>query len=153
MYRVTWSARRSKGKVRYYALFRSYVIAESGEGSRAEGGETVDLKVSVPSPQELQAIARMLGCEVSEGRGWVRVERDDQYFRLVAYAVARMSVRKPAKVDRLRELVVGEGFGTDAWWWANTFINRYKTDGMAKGVGVRCLYKLAKAFKLVYGLD
>jgi len=34
---------------------------------------------------------------VSEGRGWVRVERDDQYFRLVAYAVGGRSVGKPAR--------------------------------------------------------
>jgi hypothetical protein len=153
MYRITWSTRKSKGKVKYYALFRSYTTTGNEKGFKTKGRGTIDLKSSVSSPSELQATARMLKCEVTEGKGWIKVERDDHYFRLVTYAVVRMTVKKPAKVDKLRELVIDEGFNTDAWWWANTFINRFKSDGMTKGVGIRCLYKPAKAFKLVYNLD
>jgi hypothetical protein len=153
VYRITWVKKKSKGKIRYYAYFRSYVLTEKEEDLEKEKTSSIDIKVPVSNPSEILAIAKMLGCEVTNSMSWVRIGTEDAYFRLIVYAVARMSIKKPAKVDELKSLVVSEGFSTDAWWWANTFINRYKNEGAIKGIGARCLYKPARAFKLVYNLD
>ena len=153
MYRITWVKKKSKGKMRYYACFRSYILTEKEEDLEKEKTSSIDIKVPVPSPSEILAIAKILGCGVTSSMSWVRISTEDTYFRLIVYAVARMSIKKPAKVDKLKSLVVSEGFSTDAWWWANTFMNKYKNEGVIKGIGARCLYKPARAFKLVYNLD
>jgi hypothetical protein len=139
--------------MRYYACFRSYILTEKEGDLEKEKTSSIDIKVPVSNPPEILAIARMLGCKVTSSMSWVRINTEDTYFRLIVYAVARMSIKRPAKVDKLKNLVVSEGFSTDAWWWANTFMNKYKNEGVIKGIGARCLYKPAKAFKLVYNLD
>jgi len=153
VYKITWVKKKSKGKIRYHACFRSYVLMKKEEDLEKEKTSSIDIKVPVSSPSEILAIAKMLGCEVTSSMSWVRIGTEDAYFRLIVYVVARMSVKKPAKVDELKSLVVSEGFSTDAWWWANTFINKYRNEGVIKGIGARCLYKPARAFKLVYDLD
>jgi len=152
MYRVTWLVKRAKGKLRYYANFRSYATKEDEEAEeKSEKSSSVDVKVSVPNPDELTAIARMLGCKVSKEKKWISTDNENAYFRLIVYAVVRQTLRIPAKIDLLKTLVMDKGFDTDAWWWANTFINKY-SEGAKKGVGIKCLYRPAKAFKLVYNL-
>jgi len=152
MYRVTWLVKRAKGKLRYYANFRSYATKEGEEAEeKPEKSSSVDVKVSVPNPDELTAIARMLGCKVSKEKKWISTDNESAYFRLIVYAVVRQTLRTPAKIDLLKTLVMDKGFDTDAWWWANTFINKY-SEGAKKGVGIKCLYRPAKAFKLVYNL-
>lgn len=152
IYRVTWSAKKSSGKPRYYANFRSYAIREVDEAESAEKGSNIDVRVTLPNPTEVIAIARMLGCKVSREKKWISTDNENAYFRLIVYAVVRRALRTPAKVELLKRLVLDEGFDTDAWWWANTFINKYRSEGVRKGIGIRCLYRHAKAFKLVYNL-
>jgi len=155
MYRVTWSVKKGKRGLRYYANFRSYVTTDKekleADSEKADG--TLDVRAVLPNPTELIAIARMLGCRVSDKRGWIATEDDGAYFRLVVYAVVRQTLRDQRKIEHLKRLVLDESFGVDAWWWANTFINRYQSDGMKRGVGIKALYRLAKAFKIVYGLE
>jgi hypothetical protein len=139
--------------MRCYACFRSYILTEKEGNLEKEKTSSIDIKVPISNPSEILAIAKILGCEVTSSMSWVRISTEDMYFRLIVYAVARMSIKRPAKVDKLKSLVVSEGFSTDAWWWANTFMNKYKNEGVIKGIGARCLYKPAKAFKLVYNLD
>jgi len=155
MYRITWNVKKGKRGLRYYANFRSYVTADEEKlevDSESIGG-TLDIRAVLPNPTELIAIARMLGCRVSDKKGWITTKDDDAYFRLVVYAVARQTLRDQRKIEQLKRLVLDEDFGIDAWWWANTFINHYQSDGMKRGVGIKALYKLAKAFKIVYGLE
>ncbi len=153
MYRITWSVKKIRGKLRFYANFRSYATKEDEEVEKdLKKSSNIDVKVSLPNPTEIIAIARMLGCKVSEKKKWISTDNENTYFRLIVYAVVRQSLRKPAKVDLLKRLVMDRGFDTDAWWWANTFINRYRSEGIRKRVGIRCLYKPAKAFKLIYNL-
>ncbi len=149
-YRVTWETRKRHGRIRYYAKFRSYVEGKEEEDTRK--GSSVDVKVGVPNPTELLALARMLGCRVSGEKQWITTDDEQAYFRLIVYAVVRQTLRKPEKIDELRRLVLDEGFSTDAWWWANTFMNKYKTEGSRRGVGIKCLYRPAKGFKYVYNL-
>ncbi len=152
MYRVTWSAKELNGKPRYYANFRSYAVKEVEEAGSAERGSNIDVRVTLPNPTEVIAVARMLGCKVSREKKWISTDNENAYFRLIVYAVVRRSLRTPAKVELLRRLVLDKGFDIDAWWWANTFINKYRSEGVRRGVGIKCLYRPAKAFKLVYNL-
>ncbi len=153
MYRITWSVKKIGGKPRFYANFRSYVTKEGEEVEKSfRKSSNIDVKVSLTNPTEIIAIARMLGCKVSKKKRWISTDNENTYFRLIVYAVVRQTLRKPAKVDLLKRLVVDKGFDTDAWWWANTFINKYRSEGIRKGVGIKCLYKPAKAFKLIYNL-
>ena len=153
MYRVTWSIKKVRGKPRYYANFRSYVTKEGEEAEEnLRRGSNVDVRVTLPNPTEVIAIARMLGCKVSKEKKWISTDNENAYFRLIVYAVVRRTLRKPVKIDFLKRLIMDKGFDTDAWWWANTFINKYRSEGIKKGVGIKCLYRPAKAFKLIYNL-
>lgn len=152
MHRITWSVKKARGKLRYYANFRSYANKEGEEVDENLKGRNVDIRVTLPNPAELMAIARMLGCKVSEEKKWISTDDENVFFRLIVYAVVRRTLNKPAKIDLLKRLVIDRGFDTDAWWWANTFMNRYRSEGIRKGVGTRCLYRPAKAFKLIYNL-
>jgi len=153
MYRITWSVKKVSGKPRYYANFRSYATKE-GEGiEKSLGkGSNVDVRATLPNPTEVIAIARMLGCKVSKEKKWISTDDENAYFKLIVYTVVRRTLRKPAKIDLLKRLVLDKGFDTDAWWWANTFINKYRSEGRKKEVGTKCLYRPAKAFKLIYNL-
>ena len=153
MYKITWSVKNVSRKLRYYANFRSYAIKESEEIEKSpRKSSNVDIRVTLPNPTEVIAIARMLGCNVSKEKKWVSTDNENAYFRLIVYAVVRRTLRKPAKIDLLKRLVLDKGFDTDAWWWANTFINKYRSEGIRKGIGIKSLYRPAKAFKLIYNL-
>ena len=152
MYRITWSMKKLKGKPRYYANFRSYATRDVDEAENVERSSNVDVRVTLPNPSEVIAIARMLGCRVSREKKWISTDDENAYFRLIVYAVVRRTLRTPARVESLKRLVLDKGFDTDAWWWANTFINKYRSEGVRKGIGVRGLYRPAKAFKLIYDL-
>lgn len=154
MYRVTWSTKRKGEKIIHYANFRSYVVNETESASEESNKESgnIDIRARAPNPSEIIAVARMLGCRVSREKGWITTDNDDAYYRLVVYAVVRQILKTPARIDMLKSLILSEDFGTDAWWWANTFMNRYRGEGMKKGIGIRSLYRPAKAFKLVYNL-
>jgi len=153
MARITWEVKKSGTKIRYYANFRSYVTTEKEiEEERNEKVNNLDVRVGVPNPSEIIVLAKKLGCAVSRKKKWITVKDEYTYFRLIVYAVVRQILREPEKIERLERLVLDKDFDTDAWWWANTFINKYRNEGRKKGVGVRCLYRPAKAFKLVYGL-
>lgn len=147
IYRVTWIRRKG----RLYAAFRSYPIREK-PSSKNRSGEYLDVKTPVRSQEELLYLARVLNCDVSEEKKWISTDSDEAYNRLLVFAVVRMSLRLPEKIEKLRNLVLSEDFAGDSWWWASTFTEIYQEKAREKGVGSRCLYRPAKAFKLLYGL-
>jgi len=151
-YRITWLIKRVKSKIRYYANFRSYIIGEGDDEEASKGVGNIDLRAYTPNPTELIAIAKMLGCKVSKKKNWITTDSENAYFRLIVYAAVRQTLRSPYLTERLRKLVLDEGFDTNAWWWANTFMNKFREGGKIRGLGTRALYRPAKAFKLIYGL-
>jgi len=153
IYRITWTIKKVKGKLKHYANFRTYVIKEAGEGKTDPRKDSnIDVRVTVPNPTEIIAIAKMLGCKVSKKKKWILINNENIYFRLIIYGVVRRTINKPMKIDLLKTIVIDEEFDVDAWWWANTFINKYKNYGIKKGIGIKSLYRPAKAFKLIYNL-
>jgi hypothetical protein len=148
IYRITWTKRRG----RLYVAFRSYPITEGKPQGGSSSKEYLDVKVSVKDREELLYLAKKLGCEVAEERKWITTDNGDAYNRLMVYAVLRRSLRLPEKVEQLRGLVLSEDFAGDAWWWASTFTEIYQKKAGEASVGSRCLYRPAKAFKLLYNL-
>ena len=148
VHRITWI---KKGD-RLYAVFRSYPLSENKPRGRARPKDYEDVRVAVKNQAELLFIAEKLGCSISAEKKWISTDKDDAYNRLLVYAVVRRSLQTPEKIERLRELVLDDDFASDAWWWASTFVEIYRREARKFGVGSRCLYKPAKAFKLLYGL-
>ncbi len=148
-YGITWI--RKKGRL--YVAFRSYPVTENRPRGGSRAREYLDVKVSVKNLEELLYLARRLGCEVIEEKKWISTDNSDAYNKLVVYAVVRRSLRLPIKVEQLRNLVLMEDFAADAWWWASTFTEIYQKNANEAGVGSKCLYRPAKAFKLLYDLE
>jgi hypothetical protein len=148
IYGVTWV--RKKGRL--YAAFRSYPIKESKPQSGRRSREYLDVKVSVKSQEELLYLAERLGCRISEEEKWISTDNSDAYNRLMVYAVVRRSLELPWKAEQLRKLVLSNDFTGDAWWWASTFTEIYQKRAGETGIGSRCLYRPARAFKLLYDL-
>ena len=148
IYRVTWI--REKGRL--YTAFRSYPITEGKPQGGNKSREYLDVKVSAKSQEELMYLAKKLGCGISEEKKWISTDNSDAYNRLMVYAVVRRSLRLPWKAEQLRGLVLSGDFTGDAWWWASAFTEIYQKRAGEVGVGSRCLYRPAKAFKLLYDL-
>lgn len=149
IYRITWIRERG----RLYAAFRSYPITESKpqRGNR-QSIDYLDVKVSVKNQEELLYLAKKLGCRISEEKKWISTDDSDAYNRLMVFAVVRRGLRLPRRVEQLRKLVLSMDFAGDAWWWASVFTEIYQRRAREVGVGSRCLYRPAKAFKLLYDL-
>jgi len=149
IYRITWI----KKKGRLYAAFRSYPITENKPQRSRASEEYLDVKVSVNNQEELLYLAQKLGCKISEEKKWISTDSSDAYNRLMVYAVVRRNILLPSKAEQLRSLVLSNEFSGDAWWWASTFTEIYQKKARKIGVGSRCLYRPAKAFKLIYDLS
>lgn len=148
IYRITWT----KTKGRLYVTFRSYPITENKTKINKQSKDYIDIKVSANNQEELLYLANKFVCEISEEKKWISTDKGDTYNKLMVYMVVRRSLRLPWKQEYLRELVLNGDFTGDSWWWASTFTEIYQKKSWEVGVGSRCLYRPAKAFKLLYDL-
>lgn len=105
---------------------------------------SIDLRVSV-NPLELSYLARSLGCLLENES--IIAQNLDAYNRLVVYAGVRPTVRQADKARELAFLVLDLNMW-DAHYWASRFRElwwRHET--------YRPLLKVAKAFKLFFGIE
>jgi len=105
---------------------------------------SVDLKVKV-NPEELMWLARTLNCRLDKDD--IVFPSLDPYNRVLIYACVRKTIRSPHKARCLADLVLDLN-SWEALYWASTiredwWLNR----------SVRKLYKVAKAFKILFNLE
>ena len=105
---------------------------------------STDLKIKVKE-KELIHLAEILGC--TKERDIISVPNLDVYNKLLLYSSVRASIRSPNKAKELAELIL-DLKGWDAHYWASKFREfwwRYRRPNR--------LRKMAKAFKLLFGLE
>ncbi|RLI36046.1 hypothetical protein DRO55_04275 [Candidatus Bathyarchaeota archaeon] len=105
---------------------------------------SVDLKVKVDT-EELMWLARTLNCRLDEDD--IVFPSLDPYNRVLIYACVRKTIRSPRKARYLASLVLDLN-SWEAFYWASTiredwWLNR----------SVKRLYKVAKAFKILFNLE
>ncbi|MEM3710057.1 MAG: hypothetical protein QXL46_04025 [Nitrososphaerales archaeon] len=105
---------------------------------------SVDLRVRF-NPLELSWLASNLSCTIDNGS--IIAPSLDIYNRLLIYASVRPTLRNNEKAKELALLVLDLN-GWDAHYWASRFRELWW-----KYESYRCLLKVAKAFKLFFGLD
>ncbi len=98
---------------------------------------------------EFVRYSKSLGCKEnrSGGRIFLTTEDGETYSRLIVYAVVRQTIFSSEKVARLQEIVADLPL-FDVRYWASLFVNYFK-----EFRNRRYLWRPAKAFKLVYGID
>lgn len=113
--------------------------------NRRNGTASIKARVFIP---EFMQLAKLFGFE-KEGRKRLILHSDDReaYLRLLVYAVIRQTVRSEANANMLIEVIKKLPY-TELKYWASVFSRYFKEYKSRKA-----LYKPARAFKEVYGLD
>lgn len=123
---------------RWYAYFSQSPLTETTK----ERGR-LDLRARVER-KELEDLAKELGCEV-EGELIVPPTLD-AYNSLTVYAAVRATLRSPPNIIRLLEVIRGLS-SYDAQYWAGRLREEFWKTGRFNS-----LYRVAKAFKILYGV-
>ena len=97
---------------------------------------------------EFMHLATVFGFQ-KDGKKFIVLHSDDReaYLRLLVYAVVRQCIRSEIKANMLIEIVKKLPY-TELRYWASIFSRYFKEYGNR-----RALYKPARAFREVYGLD
>jgi len=112
---------------------------------RYNGIPSVQSRIFLP---EFMRLATILGFQ-KDSEGLIVLHSDDReaYLRLLVYAVVRQPIRSETKASLLAEIVKKLPY-TELRYWAGIFSRYFKEYGSR-----RALYKPARAFREVYGLD
>jgi len=109
------------------------------------GIPSVQSRIFVP---EFIRLSNTFGFQ-KDGKKFIVLNSDNReaYLRLLVYAVVRQSIRSEVKANILTEVIKRLPY-TELKYWASVFSRYFKEYGNR-----RALYKPARAFREVYGLD
>jgi len=137
-----------KGKVQYetkLAEFIPMVSPHNIKKGKNNGNPCVKSRIFL---SEFMRLATAFGFQKKRKR-FVILETEDReaYFRLLVYSVVRQSIRSEIKANMLPEIVKKLPY-TELKYWVNIFSKYFREyDNRI------ALYKPARAFREVYGLD
>jgi len=137
-----------KGKIQYetkLAEFIPMVAPHNIKKGKNNGNPYVKSRVFLP---EFMRLATAFGFQKKKKR-FIIFETEDReaYFRLLVYSVVRQSLRSEIKASMLPEIIKKLPY-TELKYWVNIFSKYFREyDNRI------ALYKPARAFREVYGLD
>ncbi len=124
---------------RWYAYFFQSPLLE--EASKERG--RLDLRARV-EPRELKKLAKEFDCQIDDST--IYPQSWDAYNNLTVYAAVRATLRSPSNVMQLLEVVRGLS-SYDAQYWAGRLREEFWRTRRFNS-----LYRVAKAFKILYGV-
>lgn len=137
-----------KGKIQYETKLAEFIpMVTSTNLKKGKNNNIFQVRSRIFLP-EFMRLATAFGLQKKKRRFFILETEDrEAYFRLLVYSVVRQSIRSELKASILQEIIRRLPY-TELKYWANIFSKYYKDYGNR-----RALYKPARAFREVYGVD